>query len=106
MYARRVSLKLKPHADEQFAQKFEHDVMPLLRKQPGFQDDITFTTREGKEALEISLWDRKESAEKFEKSAYRDVLKALEPLTEGDPRVQDFEVRNSTFHKIYAGTKV
>ena len=102
MYARKVSMKLKPNAAEQFGQKFEKDVMPMLRKQPGFQDEMTFTTREGREAFAISLWDRKESAEAYAKNAFRDVLKVLEPLTEGDPRVQNCEVCTSTLHKISA----
>jgi heme-degrading monooxygenase HmoA len=105
MYARQVSLKLKPEAAEKFAQKFEHDVMPLLRKQTGFQDEITLTSREGKEAVGISLWDRKENADAYEKTAYRDVAKLLAPLTDGEARVQTFEVRNSTIHKIFAGAK-
>jgi heme-degrading monooxygenase HmoA len=102
MYARRVSLQLKPNTSTEFSRKLESDVIPLLRKQKGFQDEIAFTAKGGKEAFGISLWDRKESAEAYEKSTYPQVAKLLEKVVEGPARVETFEVSNSTFHKIVA----
>jgi hypothetical protein len=48
------------------------------------------------------MWDRKESADAYDRDAYPRVLKSLETLVEGTPRVESFEVSNSTFHKIAA----
>ena len=48
------------------------------------------------------MWDLKEDAETYARSAYAGVLKALEPVVEGTPQVQTYEVSNSTFHKIGA----
>ena len=42
MYARRVSMKLKPNSATAFTQSLEKEVIPMLRKQKGFQDEITF----------------------------------------------------------------
>jgi len=36
MYARRVSLLLKPNSRAEFTQKLETDIIPMLRKQKGF----------------------------------------------------------------------
>ena len=63
MFARRVSMHLKPDGVAEFTQRLEQDVLPLLRKQNGFQDEITFVATGGKEAFAISLWDEAESAE-------------------------------------------
>jgi heme-degrading monooxygenase HmoA len=102
MYARRVSLHLKPNSVSEFTQKLEKDVIPMLRKQKGFQDEITFVTPTGKEAFGVSLWDNKENAEAYSRGSYVEVTQILAKLVEGTPQVDTYEVSNSTFHKIGA----
>src|SRR5689334_10872996 len=74
----------------------------MLRKQNGFKDEITFVEPNGKEAIAISLWDRKESADQYGRDTYPQVLKGLSKMVEGTPEVHAYEVGNSTFHKIAA----
>jgi hypothetical protein len=74
----------------------------LLRKQKGFQDEITFVVPGGTEAVAISLWDQKLNAEAYGRAVYPQVLRALAKVVEGTPQVQTSEVSNSTFHKIAA----
>ena len=76
------------------------DILPMLRKQNGFKDEITFLAEDGRDAVAISLWDRKENAEQYSRDTYPKVLKGLTNLVEGTPEVQAYEVGNSTFHKI------
>ena len=102
MYARNVKMHLKANTSGEFGRTLEKDVLPMLRKQNGFQDEITFLNPEGSEAVAISLWDRKESAEAYARDTYPQVLKGLEKVVEGTPEVAAFEVANSTFHKIAA----
>jgi heme-degrading monooxygenase HmoA len=102
MYARNVSINLKPNSAKEFTQKFEQDILPLLRKQNGFKDEITFLSEGGKDAVAISLWDRKESAEAYGRDTYPEVLKGLGTMVEGTPKVNAYEVASSTFHKIAA----
>lgn len=102
MYARRVSLQLKPNSTAEFTQKLESEIIPMLRKQKGFRDEITFVTPAGKEAFGVSLWDNKESADAYNRGSYAEVSKILSKLVEGTPQVDTYEVSNSTFHKIGA----
>jgi len=102
MYARRVSLKLKPNSAAEFTQRLEKEVIPMLRKQKGFQDEITFVAPAGSESFGVSLWDNKESAEAYNRGSYAEVTKILEKLVDGTPRLETYEVSNSTFHKIGA----
>ena len=102
MYARNVTMHLKANTAGEFGRTLERDILPLLRKQNGFQDEITFLSQNGNDALAISLWDRKESAEAYSRDTYPQVLKGLEKVVEGTPEVAAFEVANSTFHKIAA----
>ena len=100
MFARRVSMNLKPNTKAEFTQQLQKEIIPMLRKQKGFQDEITFVVPSGKEAFGISLWDNKESAETYNRGAYLEVAKLLTKVVDGTPRVETYEVSNSTFHKI------
>jgi hypothetical protein len=102
MFARRVSFHLKPGRAAEFTELLDKDVIPVLRKQKGFQDEIAFVAQGGAEAVGISVWDLKENAETYARGAYAGVLKTLEQVVEGTPRVKTYEVSNSTFHKIAA----
>ena len=102
MFARRVYMHLKPNAVAELTQKLEKDVLPLLRKQKGFQHEITFVGQGGGEAFAISLWDTRESAEAYNRGTYPEVTKLLASMVEGAPQVETFDVINSTFHKIAA----
>jgi heme-degrading monooxygenase HmoA len=102
MYTRNVSLKLKANSAPEFTRTLEKEIIPLLRKQKGFRDEISFVAPERNEAVAISFWDEKESAEAYNREKYPEVLKALSKVVEGTPRVEAFEVANSTSHQIAA----
>jgi hypothetical protein len=102
MFARSVSIRLKPNTVGEFTQLIEKETLPLLRKQNGFKDEITLVVPGGNEALAISFWDKKENAEAYGHSVYADVLKSMAKVVEGTPQVHTYEVSNSTFHKIAA----
>jgi hypothetical protein len=102
MFARKVSLHLKPNSAAEYTRRLDKEVIPLLRKQKGFQDEITFITTGGKDAFGISLWDRTEDAEAYNRGTYPEVAKLLASVVEGTPEVETYEVSNSTFHKIPA----
>src|SRR5438876_6888367 len=102
MVARSISFHLTPGRAAEFTKILDKDIIPTLRKQKGFQDTIALVAPGGADAVGISVWDLKENAETYARSAYAGVLKALEPVVEGTPRVQTYDVCNSTFHKIAA----
>jgi len=103
MFARNVSIHLKSNMLSDYTRTFEKDVLPLLHKQNGFRDEITFSSPGGTEVTAISLWDNKANAEAYNTNAYPEVLKTLARVIDGTPKVQTGEVVNSTFHKIEAG---
>jgi hypothetical protein len=102
MFARNVTMRLKPNSVQEFTRTFEKEVLPMLRKQTGFQDELTLVIPGGTEAVGISLWEQKENAEIYDRGTYPQVLKLLGKVLDGTPKVQGFEVCNSTFHKIAA----
>jgi heme-degrading monooxygenase HmoA len=102
MFARNIRMQLKANSTAQFTQTLEKEVIPLLRKQDGFQDEVTFIVPGGAEAVAISFWQSKDKAEAYDRTGYPEVLKALAKVVEGNPQLQNYEVSNSTFHKIAA----
>jgi len=102
MFTRMVSMQLKPNTQREFTEKFEKEIIPTLKKQPGFQDEILFVVPGGTEVVAISLWNSKENAETYSRATYPEVLKTLANLVEGTPQVRTYEVAYSTFHKIAA----
>jgi hypothetical protein len=100
MFARKVSVQLKPNCVAEFTRTLDQEIIPLLRKQKGFQDEIAFVASNGTEAVGISLWEHKEDAEAYNRGAYPQALKALTKAVDGTAHVQTYEVTNSTFHKI------
>jgi heme-degrading monooxygenase HmoA len=98
-------MDLKPNTKADFTNKLQAEIIPLLRKQKGFLDEITFVNADGKEAFAVSLWDNKENAEAYNRGSYVEVTKILATLVQGTPQVKTYEVANSTFHKIAATAK-
>jgi hypothetical protein len=87
-----------------YTRTFEKEVLPLLRKQNGFKDEITFAGGGGVDVTAISLWENKADADTYNTTAYPQVLKTMERFIEGTPKVQTSDVVNSTFHKIAVGS--
>jgi heme-degrading monooxygenase HmoA len=102
MYSRHVSLNLKPNQREELTKTFEREILPLLQKENGFTDEITFVSQDGKQVMAISLWDSKESADRYSRETYPQVLKSLARVIDGSPEVRGYEVATSTLHNTVA----
>lgn len=105
MHARNLTFHLKANTAAEFTRTVETDVLPVLRKQNGFKDEITFVAASRNEAVAISLWDKKESADAYNRDTYPRVLESLSKVVEGTPRLEAYEVSNSTFHHIAAAAR-
>ena len=100
MFARNVSIHLKSNMLSDYTRTFEKDVLPLLRKQNGFKDEITFAGPGGVDVTAISLWENKNDADTYNTNTYPTVLKTLARFIEGTPQVHTFDVVSSTFQKV------
>ena len=100
MFARNVHLQLKPNSAAQFTTTLEKEVIPLLRRQPGFQEEVAFIGPSGNDVYAISFWESKEKAEQYVRAAYPEVLKVLGKVVQGTPELLTYEVCSSTIPKI------
>ena len=99
MFARHVSLQLEPTLANEFPVTFEKDILPLLRQQKGFLDELLLVTPEKREAVAISLWETKEYAETYHREVYPQIEKIVNRYVGGVPIVKKFEPQYSTFHQ-------
>lgn len=102
MYARQVYARYKPENFDLFNKRFDNDVLPLLKKQSGFRDELSFIDKGKKEAFTMSFWDTKQDAEKYARDVYPSIHKKMEDLFEDTPKVRSFDVTNSTWYDIHA----
>jgi hypothetical protein len=99
MFARNISIHLKSNMLSDYTRCFEKDILPLLRKQNGFKDEITLASPGGIEVTAISLWENKNDADTYNTNTYPQVLKTLARFIEGAPQVHTFDVVTSTLQK-------
>ena len=100
MFARLVTFQLKPNLAKEFPVMFENEIVPLLKKERGFVDELLLLTPEKKELVAISLWEKKEYAENYQQDLYPRVEKIVGKYIEGVPVIKNFEEGYATFHKI------
>jgi hypothetical protein len=102
MFARKVSMHLKADRAGDFIKKMENEIIPLLRLQPGFLDEITLISQSGKEVYAYSFWENSADAERYDKNVFAQVTNLFAGLIDGTLRIHTYIVANSTFHKMAA----
>ena len=88
-FAREVHFQIKSGKETEFNNLFEKEVLPILRKQNGFQEEVTLFNPKG--AVGISLWDNRQHAETYGTAAYPQVLAKLTTVIVGTPTVDIYE---------------
>ncbi len=92
-FARNVTFHIKDGKEKEFTNLFEKEVVPMLRKQSGFLEEVTLVNP--KNAIGISLWDNRQSAETYQTALYPQVLAKLSPVIDGTPKVDIYETASS-----------
>ena len=77
----------------------EDEIIPLLRKQKGFLDEVTFISQSGKEIYAYSFWENSDDAKRYDRTTFREVTNLLNELIDGTIRIHTYMVANCTFHK-------
>lgn len=86
--ARSVRFDIATDKNEEFHKIFRNDVLPMLKKQDGFRDELLLV--DDQHVLAISVWNNLDSARKYESSTYPQVDKTLRPVMFGKPTVETF----------------
>jgi quinol monooxygenase YgiN len=104
MYTRVVEINSKTGKGREVARTVSEKVLPILKAQPGFMDEITLVSDDNPDRLLcLSFWNSKENADKYQQEQFSRVSDSISNALEGAPQVRTFNVEMSTFHKIAAG---
>jgi hypothetical protein len=96
MYSRHITMQLKKNLLPKFPEVIEKEILPLLRRQKGFLEELILMAPGKTELVAISLWENKEFAEIYNREFYPEVVKILNKYVEGLPIVKTFEVEYAT----------
>jgi quinol monooxygenase YgiN len=101
MFTRIVEITAKQGKTKEVADTIRGKVLPILKKQPGFVDEIVLvSTAEANQVLGLSFWKTAADAELYRLDHYPAVQELLRPLLETTPKVNTFDVDISTAHKM------
>ena len=87
--ARSVRFDIATDKNEQFHNIFRNDVLPILKKQDGFKDELLLV--QDQHVLAISIWNNLDSARKYESATYPQLDKSLRPVMFGTPTVDTYQ---------------
>ena len=84
--ARSVRFDIASNKNEEFQTLFRNEILPTLKKQDGFKDELLLV--KDQHVLAISVWDNMDSARKYETTAYPQLDRKLRPVMAGNPTVE------------------
>ena len=88
-FARNVHFTIKNGKVDEFNRLMQTVVLPILNNEKGFRQDLTLLG--GNNGMSISVWDDRTCAETYNTKTYPEVLKKLNPVLEGTPRVDTYD---------------
>ena len=86
--ARSVRFDIAKDKNEEFHKLFKSEVLPVLKKQDGFKDELLLV--HDQQVLAISVWNNADSARKYETATYPQIDKVLRSVMTGKPTIETF----------------
>ncbi len=104
MFTRVVEITTKSGKAHEVAKTIDDKVLPILKKQPGFLDELVLDSdTESNRILALSFWNTREDAERYDREQYPKINEMLSQHLETAPVVRTYNVHTSATHKIAAG---
>ena len=87
--ARSIRFEIAPNKTDEFHTLFKNEILPTLKKQDGFKDELLLV--QDQHVLAISVWNNVDSARKYETTIYPQLDRKLRPVMSGTPTVETFK---------------
>jgi len=95
-FARNVHFTIKNGKVDEFSRLMHTEILPLLNSEKGFCQDLTLLR--SNTGMSISVWDDRACAETYNTKTYPEILKRLNPVLEGTPRVDTYDTMFTMIH--------
>ncbi|MCU1284136.1 MAG: hypothetical protein JWO13_486 [Acidobacteriales bacterium] len=102
MFIRNLSIQLKPNSVNKFTTHFATEIIPVLRKQKGFQNALILGAPGKDSVTALSFWDTNENADLYAAAVYPEMLTKMSQFLESTPVVHPAEFLYSTFSQAAA----
>jgi quinol monooxygenase YgiN len=104
MFTRIVECYVKKEKRQDFTDKMQNLVLPILQSAPGFVDVLALSSEDEPErTVSISLWRSREDAERYHHEHFDEIMEMVRPLLLDEPSIEFYNVEASTAHRIAAG---
>jgi predicted nucleic acid-binding protein len=100
MFTHQVALKLRADSAEVFTRKVNKIILPMLRAQEGFCQEITIVAPDRLTAILETHWKTLDNAKNYNRNGYLDVLRVLSEVVVALPRARTFQAAETTFQSI------
>jgi heme-degrading monooxygenase HmoA len=103
MHTLLIEGRVKPGKKSEFITTWNREILPMLKKQPGFVDEILlFGTAEQESGVGISMFKTREDAERYHREVFPRQANTVQHLMIGPPTVRQFNVEASETFRIAA----
>jgi hypothetical protein len=103
MYMLLIDGELKPGKQKDFLVAWNSHILPVLKKQNGFVDEILLFEHGGAKnrATGLGFWKTREDAERYRRDAFAQAKGSVQHLINGEPTIRGFDVAAAeTFHIV------
>ncbi len=96
MFARIIEFVPKTETKDEFVKVVRNEVLPLLKKQPGFLEILPlFPENTTEKMITVSLWTEKKMAERYEHDAYPKVEGILKPFLSSPVIIKNYNLETT-----------
>lgn len=100
MFTHQVALRLRADSTEALTRKVNKLILPILRAQDGFCQEITIVAPDRLTAILETHWTTLNDAKNFNRTGYLDVLRVLSEVVIALPRARTFQAAEMTLQSI------
>jgi quinol monooxygenase YgiN len=102
MYMMFIEGELKPGKKDEFVKAWSSQILPLLKKQDGFVDEVLLFEEGAEKPCGLSFWKTREQCERHQRDVFPQGVKFVQHLLQGTPKIRKFDVEASETFKITA----
>jgi heme-degrading monooxygenase HmoA len=90
----------KPGTKNDFMKVWESQILPTLKAQKGYVDEILLMRDEAQEGVGVSIWQTKADADRYYNEVFPQQTAKVSDMLSGTPKVRGFNVEHADIFDI------